>query len=526
MISNRCVLAASLFLAVLLLGCAEKTSEKEVIKTVYSLPEVNQFLEENPEAEVTTIFLDAEGTKSKLKFIRAQCGNDFPEGAHWRARLVGKKEHFLAYFPQNSKKPTCITIVDNAASAGLPAQFVNPILPPPACTNDGDCFDNNPSTRDSCSQATGACLHELESCAGQGGAACSYYSECPSPFMPSSDSNRCCASKCVYADLCEGVACGILEKCVNGLCVKKNCVEIGGRECPLLQACSGNYYSTTDAQGCCIGQCVARQTCASTVCGAREKCVSGACVQKNCAELGGIACVLGDSCPVGFISSSESSRCCLVACQSPQPSPSPSSPTTQPSATPTLLQAVSPSPFFPNASPAPMPAPSQLPTPTTSSQPLPKPAPDLKQCGETTLLLPSGLEGQAALVCLGKSLLDGCAPATAVLRVPFNEDAVFQLAQSESAKCIARIAFPEIEKIKDPRNLELAGKFSECLLDLNTLASRLSVEQGFILNDNPGRLAFLAYVETALNVALSNSKCSGELLGKPPFIIPDLKSFR
>ena len=115
-----------------------------------------------------------------------------------------------------------------------------------------------------------------------------------------------------FPDLCEGITCQDNQKCVDGICVLKDCSEIeGGNICTGTEICSGSIVQAADTEQCCIGEC---QTFCSPSCEFNQNCVDGTCVLKSCSEMGGITCAPEQVCLGTIYEASDVSECCIGSC--------------------------------------------------------------------------------------------------------------------------------------------------------------------------------------------------------------------
>ncbi|GAB4291635.1 MAG: hypothetical protein Kow0090_05230 [Myxococcota bacterium] len=97
-------------------------------------------------------------------------------------------------------------------------------------------------------------------------------------------------------DPCEGTPCGVDETCVNGDCKKGDCYVTG---CSEGKRCSGgkcvpDVCATIECEAgefCRKGDCV--KSCASVACALNEKCIDGLCVVNGCFD---IKCKKGERC--------------------------------------------------------------------------------------------------------------------------------------------------------------------------------------------------------------------------------------
>lgn len=195
---------------------------------------------------------------------------------------------------ENNDFAGIIEFSENPMICCIPNQSLsNPIAPElqAQCSSNSDCNDNNACTEDTCMQEIPAqCSHsQITVCESNDGCcppSCNHESDtdCKPIDLCQKDSD-CDDKNSLTKDTCSGNP----KTCSNTL---KTCSELGGKICANSQQCS-SAIKTSDTYACCIGTCsnpVEVNPCSNITCSNNQKCVNGICVLKNCAELGGNFC--------------------------------------------------------------------------------------------------------------------------------------------------------------------------------------------------------------------------------------------
>jgi hypothetical protein len=154
----------------------------------------------------------------------------------------------------------------------------------------------------------GTCKPAANTCEQLGGYLCKNEDDAYCPFgseIAASDAKegvQCCSEYCKSCNEMDGKVCGKDEDCMGykigncciGECVTtKTCGEAGGQECRnYAWRCEGRMISASDADRCCIGNCI-----------------------KRCEDYGGQICKKGESCKGGTqqaaVDLQEGQTCCL-----------------------------------------------------------------------------------------------------------------------------------------------------------------------------------------------------------------------
>lgn len=244
--------ALLLIALIALCGCVENA---EVISLAKSQPAVQEFLAENPGAEIVVVFLDKESVKPFLNSIREKCGEQMQEIPYWYVTVTEGDKKLEVYLDGTGKQALCVT---KPVLETLP-EPPSGQEPPPAqqdeCSTATQCNDNNPCTADACIGTPKECTNtQITSCTG---------------------SDECCPSGCTAGNDND---CGVVKNCPlscadNNPCTSDYCNESTGFECAHSNL-SGSQTSCSGSAGTCLsktcqtGQCI-QQTVAGC-CGNRE----------------------------------------------------------------------------------------------------------------------------------------------------------------------------------------------------------------------------------------------------------------
>ena len=113
-----------------------------------------------------------------------------------------------------------------------------------------------------------------------------------------------------------------------------------------------------------------------------------------------------------------------------------------------------------------------------------------------------------ALVCLGKSLLDGCKPAKAILYLSNAGQVKYEIKNLEDVGCVIKAEYGDVEQIPEEAQKKYANKFFECPVDIDSFISQATIDP----NTAPGSFAFGVYFMTAFESMTSETKCTGSLI--------------
>ncbi len=114
-----------------------------------------------------------------------------------------------------------------------------------------------------------------------------------------------------------------------------------------------------------------------------------------------------------------------------------------------------------------------------------------------------------ALVCLGKSLLDGCKPAKAILHTSNGGQITYEIKNLEDRGCIIKSEYGDIEQIPEESQKKYANKFFECPVESEFTRSLGTSGP----NKVPGYFAFRIYFAKAMDAMGPETKCTGSLVG-------------
>ena len=317
-------------------GCVNQDVSKEVSQ----LPEIRVVLDEHPDAYIMTLFMRKDVIGFIIDDIRAACPG-LEQASYWYVTLnAADQRAWEFYVDEQVSKVVCAIYPEelplNACSnylecddfdagtknecKGSPMKcvytriadcvigdgfcpagcnYVNdsdcPVVD--TCQADADCNDSNSLTADACIGTPKHCVHSLKSCAKIRGYECAPYEECRGTLLPVSDGSVCCDTACTKTKSCTGIVCEALEKCINGLCVKKSCAEMELKLCASSEACTGETYIDGFEVRCCIGECRL----------------------KTCKQRNGVVCdANGLVCSGSTVETLDENACCVDSCLTPQ----------------------------------------------------------------------------------------------------------------------------------------------------------------------------------------------------------------
>ena len=292
----RFLLLASLILGVALSGCIGQADATNVAK---SLPEVQEFLAQNPGADIKAVFFDTETSELMIKDIRKYCGEQMQEVPYWYVTMAKGAQKVEIYLDETGKQARCILKTGETR-----------LLPAVECSSDSNCNDNNPCTTDSCNATTKKCRHTaVTQCKNADGC-------CPSGCTPANDND------CIEADQCAANAeCSDNDNSTNDECkgTPKKCSNTKITACRSGDNyCPGNCTSSNDPDCPPRDQCKTNADCndsknsTTDICsGTPQKCTH---TIKTCVEMAGEICLQTEACAKNFITTKDSNRCCLSAC--------------------------------------------------------------------------------------------------------------------------------------------------------------------------------------------------------------------
>lgn len=356
------------FVAVLLLfsGCVGQTDVTPFAKTI---PEVQAFLAENPDANITARLLTQREVEILIEDIKTDCKGDMWEIPYWLVQITTVEKKLEIYINEQGTETACIVEKDNTSAklnncsshtqcndnntatddkcAGSPKKCIYtaintcrnnddhcptrcsynndndcPIPQQSECTKDAECDDGTFCTEDTCHPTTGECTYKQKTtcknndkCCTQG---CNYNNDNDCPIRDECQMNSDCDDGVASTqDVCSGTP----KTCYH---TQKTCSETGGQICSSGTSCSGSTVTTSDSTQCCFGTCPDISSCqthndcddgvASTqdVCSGTPKVCSNTAA--TCVQRGGRFCTAPKVCPIPYVSASDSTNCCMVSC--------------------------------------------------------------------------------------------------------------------------------------------------------------------------------------------------------------------
>jgi hypothetical protein len=300
-----------LAIVLILSGCIGNNAITDFTK---NLPEVQAFLEENPDAEITAVFLNEGAVSNLIGDIRKLCGPQMEEIAYWHVYVTKGEEQIEAFLDKSGQQALCVIKTGTAPPDEAPIQDD---LPENECNSNTDCNDRNPCTTDLCTGSPKKCsTAQITSCTSEDGCCpqgCVYEfdSDCPETDQCRTD-NDCDDQDDSTTDVCGGTP----KRCDNTL---KACAEIGGDLCDSGEDCTLAYTPASNTSKCCPIACTTSAPCLNVTCLTSQKCVGGTCILKTCSERGGKICYSGTSCSESTVTTLDSSQCCLGICPTIDP---------------------------------------------------------------------------------------------------------------------------------------------------------------------------------------------------------------
>ena len=94
--------------AIIIAGCVGTPGGQDITPILKSLPMIEQFLKEHPNADIQVVYLDANAIQSQISQIREMCGEQFQVAAYYRAIYTEGSIKLTIYLDPNNYKPVCI----------------------------------------------------------------------------------------------------------------------------------------------------------------------------------------------------------------------------------------------------------------------------------------------------------------------------------------------------------------------------------------------------------------------------------
>lgn len=341
------LLMGLLVFAIVLSGCV---GNQDVTSFVKTLPEVQAFLEKNPDAEIKAVFLNKQTVTSMILDIRKDCGQQMQEVPYWYVTITKGKQEAKIYLDETGKQALCI---------------IKPGTEPPSgqdeCSTAEQCNDNNPATKDECKGTPKKCGHTQVAACKKEGETIPVIAEPP----------ECCSGLTLIPPKDPQVV-GIMgyctAKCGNGTCdtateSSNNCLQDCQEQPPTPQdqcrsntQCDDNNPCTIDACNGTPKACIHTQI---TTCSSGDSCCPSGCTHstdsdcptadqcqvnsdcddndystedtcsgtpktcyltlKTCSQRGGQICSSQQTCSTTYISSLDSNKCCPISCTTTAP---------------------------------------------------------------------------------------------------------------------------------------------------------------------------------------------------------------
>ncbi|GEM_PF-6726737 len=199
------VAAALLAVLALLAGCA--ASDNAIGGYVRQLPEVKAFLEQNPNATIKLVLLDANAVRADMNFIAEKCGRPLPVQEYYQVTVEDQASRIFIWLTAGQQ----VQCLVREATGKQPADAKATGFPQGLSKGIG-CDDNNPQTIDFCNPLS--------------------YPYPKNKPVQRPDNN---AQDSVQAN--------------------RDCKSLGGEVCTESQLCSGTSIEAADTAYCCSGKC-------------------------------------------------------------------------------------------------------------------------------------------------------------------------------------------------------------------------------------------------------------------------------
>ena len=126
----------SLFCATLLSGCVTTAGGTDVTALASSLPQVQEFLDQYPDAKISVALWDSVSVEKNISAIRADCGEQFAVGDYYKVSVIDPSFTLVVWLDKSSQNVMCAV---KAASAnptyvptGTPTQLPSSTVVPAA----------------------------------------------------------------------------------------------------------------------------------------------------------------------------------------------------------------------------------------------------------------------------------------------------------------------------------------------------------------------------------------------------------
>src|SRR3989338_8075579 len=119
------LLSVALLAIIVISGCVG--SNPDIKQLAKALPEVKQFLDQNPNADIKAILWDVGQVNASIDSIRADCGTQFKVGEYYMIEATDGNNRIVVWYDPKTNKAVCIlrqgqpeTLVHtNTASASI-----------------------------------------------------------------------------------------------------------------------------------------------------------------------------------------------------------------------------------------------------------------------------------------------------------------------------------------------------------------------------------------------------------------------
>ncbi len=106
----------ALILLLLISGCVDQSQPQDITPIVRALPQVQQFLREYPNAEISAALWSAEAINNNISSIRAECGQQMEVRSYWRAEISEENLKLIVWLNPDTQQPVCAKLKSNGNS--------------------------------------------------------------------------------------------------------------------------------------------------------------------------------------------------------------------------------------------------------------------------------------------------------------------------------------------------------------------------------------------------------------------------
>ena len=117
---KKAVILAVAFLVLVLAGCVLPGQQQSQDPSfAFGVKEVQDFLQENPDAKINSTFLSQDAVRPMLSTLRATCGQQMDLGPYWYVVFSKGQKKLEVYLDQATQEAKCI-ILPGQTQGSLP----------------------------------------------------------------------------------------------------------------------------------------------------------------------------------------------------------------------------------------------------------------------------------------------------------------------------------------------------------------------------------------------------------------------